>query len=269
MEPNINNNNMGNNEGKQKDKKKGTIVKIVIGSITGFVLLIVILNILFPNTVATCANTIEDFIKNICGVSCDINGDGCGSAVAYKPVIYIYSKEDNQDVAVKLETVDDVFCEYPKRNEDNTWVVKADMDGVIRDANGLEYNYLFWESKNNRVSWDFSKGFCVKGTESREFLDKALEEIGLTRREANEFIVYWLPKLEANEYNLISFQDELYKERYKLSIEPSTSNVLRVYMTYKKLDEYVEIEEQDLSKIKGNFKREGLHIVEWGGSDIY
>ena len=32
--------------------------------------------------------------------------------------------------------------------------------------------------------------------------EEALADLGLTRREANEFMVYWLPMMEPNPYNL-------------------------------------------------------------------
>lgn len=261
-----NNNNSDNNKKETKKKKitKRHIIGFIVGCICGFIAL----NILLPSVVADVINNIEDGIKNTIGISIDFNGDGVGSCVSHKPVIYIYGEYNNQDVKVRLLTDDKMICEYPKRDENDTWNVKADKDGTLH-INNIDYNYLFWESQYDDINWDFSKGFCIKGTESREFLEWALDDIGLNRKEANEFIVYWLPKLEANEYNLISFQNNIYKERYKLDVEPYTDNILRVFMTYKKLDKEVNIEEQDLKNIKSDFKREGLHIVEWGGSEIY
>ena len=45
--------------------------------------------------------------------------------------------------------------------------------------------------------------------------------LGLTDQEANEFLIYWLPKMEGNPYNLIAFQDEVYTENAALSISPA------------------------------------------------
>ena len=47
----------------------------------------------------------------------------------------------------------------------------------------------FWEGENN-TDYDFSKGFCVAGADTADFLREKLAEIGLTPREYNEFIVY-------------------------------------------------------------------------------
>ena len=57
------------------------------------------------------------------------------------------------------------------------------------DENGREYYCLFWEGVQD-VEYDFSRGFCVKGEDTAEFLEITLEKLGLTRREANEFIVF-------------------------------------------------------------------------------
>lgn len=184
-----------------------------------------------------------------------------------KPVIYLYSDVDDKYVEVAIDTDRELMCTYPSQNENGFWEVVANRDGTIEDLNGQEYNYLYWEGKGES-DWDLSQGFCVKGSESGEFLNEALDKIGLSRKEANEFIVYWLPKLEANEWNLISFQTDKYTEKYDLRIHTQYDNMLRVFMTYKPLNEKIEIPEQNLESLKGNFKREGFYIVEWGGTSL-
>lgn len=88
--------------------------------------------------------------------------------------------------------------------------------------------------------------------------------MGLTPKEANEFIIYWLPRMENNEYNLITFQDDIYTENAKLDITPTPDTLLRIFMAYKPLDEYIEIEPQELSTCDRN----GFVAVEWGGTEI-
>lgn len=188
-----------------------------------------------------------------------------GNMVDGKPVIYLYSDEDNKEVSVSLDTDFEITCEYPKR-QNGVWEVIANKDGVIKGDLGTEYNYLYWEGKS-AIDYDFRTGFCVKGEDSANFLECSLAKLGLSREEENEFIVYWLPKLEANKYNLISFQTTRYTDAYKLNVEPVPDNMLRVFMAFKGLDEPVDIVQQDLESIRGNFVREGFYVVEWGGSD--
>ena len=109
-----------------------------------------------------------------------------------------------------------------------------------------------------------SKGFVVAGENTAEFLQKTLAHMGLTPKEYNEFIVYWLPQMEDNPYNLITFQQELYTEYAKLNINPSPDSILRVFMAYKPLNTPIQVEEPELE----TFERVGFTVIEWGGCQV-
>jgi len=109
-----------------------------------------------------------------------------------------------------------------------------------------------------------SEGFCVKGEDSAVFLEQSLAKLGLTRKEANEFIVYWLPLMEQNPYNIIQFQTDAYTQAAELLIDPAPDTVIRVFMTFRAAQEYVEFEPQELTAPT----REGFTVVEWGGTQI-
>ncbi|MBR6765672.1 MAG: hypothetical protein IKM06_04220 [Clostridia bacterium] len=175
-----------------------------------------------------------------------------------KPVIYLYpTKETN--VSVKLDFDGDLRYTYPIYN--GGWNVVAKPDGTLNDPEtNKEYYYLFWEGYSE-FKLDFSKGYCVKGEDTVKFLEKILSEMGLTPREYNDFIVYWLPHMQDNEYNLIAFQQENYTECAKLEISPSPDSVLRVFMAFLPLNEYVEIEAPEIKP----FERNGFTVIEWGG----
>ena len=95
-------------------------------------------------------------------------------------------------------------------------------------------------------------------------MEDALSQLGLTRREANEFIVYWLPQMEENPYNLIAFQSDAYTEAARLAITPIPDTVLRVFMAWKPLEEPVELPPQELA----GPERSGFTVVEWGGCQV-
>ena len=78
-----------------------------------------------------------------------------------------------------------------------------------------------------------------------------------------EFIIYWLPQMEDNKYNYIRFEtiEEIEKEM-PLQIEPKPDTTIRVLMDWKKLDEAIEVKEQELIPVE----RSGYTVVEWGGS---
>ena len=179
-----------------------------------------------------------------------------------KPVIYLYP-EETTDISVELEYDGDVTVTYPAYNEG--WKVTAEPDGTLTNhADGREYSYLFWEGEGYN-EMDFSEGFVVKGEDTVSFLQDKLSEMGMTPREYNEFIVYWLPYLQDNAYNLISFQWENYEESAKLNITPEPDNMLRVFMAFKAIEEPVEVPEQKLPVLE----REGFTVVEWGGTEVH
>lgn len=180
--------------------------------------------------------------------------------VCAKPVIYLYPERETK-VSVNLTLDGRLTCTYPVY--ENGWTVAAQPDGTLVDAKGRVYNYLYWEGETD-ARYDLSKGFCVKGEDTAAFLEEALEKLGLTRREANEFIVYWLPLMEPNPYNIISFQTDVYTEAAKLAVNPAPDALIRVFMAWKESDVYVGLPEQELTAPE----RSGFTVVEWGGTEV-
>lgn len=177
-----------------------------------------------------------------------------------KPVIYLYPEEETE-VTVLLDYDGQLTTTYPAY--ENGWTVTAAPDGTLTDAEGREYYCLFWEGL---ASWDydFSEGFCVSGEDTAAFLEKALASLGLTDQEANEFLIYWLPKMEGNAYNLLSFQTDAYTDHARLTVTPRPDTVLRVFLAWKALEEPVDIAPQALTAPV----RQGFTLVEWGGCQV-
>ena len=180
---------------------------------------------------------------------------------AYKPVIYLYP-ETPTEVSVVLTLKGRLTCTYP--DYEAGWKgFTAHPDGTLTFPNGKEYYCLYWEGMQ-AAEWDFSQGFCVKGEDTAAFLERALAEQGLTPREANEFIIYWLPLMQENPYNVISFQTEAYTSAAVLEVAPAPDTTIRVMMAYYPSEEAVEIAPQHFETPV----REGFTVVEWGGSRV-
>ena len=179
----------------------------------------------------------------------------------FKPVIYLYP-ENETEVSVKLGLNGALTCTYPAY--ENGWTVTASPNGTLTDARGRQYDYLYWEGKVD-FEPDFTRGWCVKGDELAPFFEKTLSDLGLTDSEANEFIVYWLPILQENAYNLISFDDASYCENAILTADPAPDTVIRVYMSVKPLDAPAKVEAPELPAAP---ERIGFTLVDWGGSII-
>ena len=218
-----------------------------------------------------CAPDIEYFIlpikKNITDLKVDLkykamNNPHCDPNVAYKPIIYLYPKEKTE-VKVVLKNKELLTTTYPKYKE--SWNVIANPDGTLNDLKtNREYYGLFWEGINH-PSMIHDTGFVIKGEKTITFLEEKLKILGLTDKEANEFIIYWLPKLEMNSYNYIYFETIEEIEKYMpLSITPSPDTLIRIQMDYKPLKKPIKVKEQELK----SKNREGFTVVEWGGSRI-
>ena len=178
-----------------------------------------------------------------------------------KPVLYLYPEKD-MDVRVTFGNEKVLKTTYPKYNKE--WNVHVKSDGSITDKDGRGYYALYWD-ENNNLKEEFKTGFYVKSEDSIKFLEEKLNEIGLTEREANEFIMYWLPKLENNKYNYIRFQTLAEMDKnMKLDINPKPDTLIRVRMEYKALDKKIKVKEQKLNKVE----RQGYTVVEWGGTNI-
>lgn len=186
-----------------------------------------------------------------------------GEMMAEKPVLYLYP-EDTMDVNVKLVLHDQEFAfSYPKY-EKNGWKVKASPDGTLYDYNSnRNYYTLFWETKGGPIAKNLKEGFVVRGNESAEFLEEKLIDLGLNYKEANEFIIYWLPQLEQNKYNAIYFAFDEYEASSELHISPAPETVIRIMMLWQPLNEEIDIDLQILPKTP---ERKGFTAVEWGGT---
>ena len=182
-----------------------------------------------------------------------------------KPVIYIYPEEETE-VSVELGAPEKLTCVYPEYN--TRWNIIAKPDGtLINKKTGREYYSLYYESENTKTYTEESmkEGFVVSKEEIVNFLEEKLETLGLNYKEAEEFIIYWLPRLEANDYIYARFQtmDEI-EENMPLSISEEPDTLIRIMMEWKGLDEKIEVEEQKLEKVT----RIGFTVVEWGGTEI-
>lgn len=183
-----------------------------------------------------------------------------------KPVIYLYPEQETK-VNVQLTFNGTLTSTYPTLPPEG-WTVTAQPDGTLTDEEGRSYRYLFWEGVAN-VDWKQDSGFLVKAEDAREFLEESLTQLGLNELEQNDFITYWLPKLEKNGESFVTFAAEQYTDNAILTVTPQPDSVLRVQMLISKVDDsnraaFQKLLEQELPR----FEREGFVLVEWGGTDL-
>ncbi len=183
-----------------------------------------------------------------------------------KPVIYLYPL-DEINVKVFLDYDGNLTCTYPEYNAG--WNVTAFPDGTIFDKNtGRNYDYLFWEGTRSFDDYEFKHAACVAREDTVAFLEEYLEAAGLNDREIDDFISYWLPRLQASPYNLISFPSEEYCNWAKLDVDPAPDTLIRVYMVFAPLRSPVEIPDDMALDLPVRPERQGFTVVEWGGTEL-
>lgn len=185
------------------------------------------------------------------------------TSFSFKPIIYLYPEETTQ-LTVFLGKPENITCSYPEY-DDEGWQVIAHPNGDLEDLNtGRKLYSLYWEGINDKKA-KLNDGFVVKSEDTIKFLEEKLAILGLNEREAEEFIVYWLPKLQENKFNLIRFATkEEIDENMPLQFSKQPDSIIRVLMQYKALNKYEEIPEQKLETPE----RKGFVAVEWGGTEI-
>ena len=189
------------------------------------------------------------------------------SVAVHAPIIYLYD-DACSDVNIRLDLKGDLTETYPLYDEGSGWNVTTSPDGMLTGPDGDNYRFLYWEADLD-MDYDLSRGYCVRGCDTEGFLDEALRELGLNETEAFDFKAFWLPFMEANPYNVITFQTTAYTDVAVLDVTPSPDVTVRVNMLWYPSSEYVSIEPQDLSGMNPSLEdRRGLTLVEWGGEVI-
>lgn len=134
------------------------------------------------------------------------------------------------------------------------WKVRVGPDGWIDD----EYGYLFYEtSVPQRASTD--EGWLIDGANLEQELRDLLHRQGFRGREIDDFIEFWVHRLEGKPYYAVYPQDAA--ALVTLTIQPPPDQLRRVLFLIRPLEEPISIQPpRDLAPIR----REGFVAMEWG-----
>ena len=187
-----------------------------------------------------------------------------------KPVIYLYS---DQPTSVNLTLKHDALTfTYPAYNKG--WsVITNSNGGITNDEDGKKYPYLFWEGKTENLAFKKNNGIIpgsiIETKASIEFLEKSLTALGLNSTEATDFITYWGPRLQQKEYAFVQFliDEEVDETIAELTVTPLPTSKRRVYLIFALLDKPEVPFAFEAQQFSG-FDRNGLTLLEWGGSEI-
>lgn len=180
-----------------------------------------------------------------------------------KPVLYAYSF-DSLPLQIKLNYRGDLTFVYPEF--ESYWDITACPDGnIVDNKTNRKYPYLFWEGEyEESYLSDIPKGFVVSKNDMISFFEEKLSLIGLNEKETTDFITFWVPILQEENYIIKFYQQSACDElaTYDLTVTPDT--FLRLYVTFQPVAGLVQIEEQTLQPVE----RKGFTLVEWGGMEI-
>ncbi|MCL4339341.1 hypothetical protein M1271_06665 [Patescibacteria group bacterium] len=181
-----------------------------------------------------------------------------------KPAIYIYPTQ-KENINVKLGTKGVITISDPPYIPESGWNVTAYKGGRLETRTGKSYPYLYYEANLAKVKIE-NTGKVVQIDGLKKYIQKELTDLGLNDKETDDFLGYWLPRLEGVKapYFFIHFLDanqidEL--EPMQVSTPVDTSIRIRVY--FKPLDYPLSVKPQDLQA--ASQLRKGLTVVEWGG----
>ncbi len=177
-----------------------------------------------------------------------------------KPVIYLYPpKTTNVSVQVKPEG----GLSYSDPVYNNGWQVTAQPSGELTNlTNGQTYPYLFWEGRGGLYQKP-NQGWVIARSEVESFLRQQLKSQGLIDKEINDFLEFWLPRMQAKPYYFISFYGtRMMDQLAPLTIEPKPDTIIRLLMDFTPLDQPISVKPYTLPKPPA---RQGFTVIEWGG----
>lgn len=177
-----------------------------------------------------------------------------------KPVIYLYPEEEI-DASVYVEPTGGFSITEPVYK--NGWYIHATPESELYNYDDGEiYPYLFWEG----FGMDYvrpKEGFVVERENVKQFLEEKLAKLGLIEKEYDEFIEFWLPKMQEKPYYFVTFvPQEEFDQMAPLKVVPAPDTIIRVFMDYEGLDYPIQVNEQNIITPE----RIGFTVVEWGGA---
>ncbi len=191
---------------------------------------------------------------------------GLGCTVG-KPVIYLYpTKPTYVNVSLKIPgIITESIPTYPENGWQN---VLASPGGTLTYQNSV-YHELYYESAVGGVKAP-STGVVIPVSDLQTKLTTLTSRLGLLHKEQQEFLDYWLPKLEDlhTPYILFSIIDPAEKERIDhIEITPKPDTMIEFLVYFRPLQ--TDVAPVAPLVLPNPPERRGFTAVEWGGTIGY
>lgn len=189
--------------------------------------------------------------------SCDPDDDDCDSCnVVYKPNIYIYPTEKTQlEVKINFPMGGNIITSIPEYGQG--WNIAVDTNGLIDNT----YSYLFYESIQPDI-WQVNYGWITKSDQLESFFRQNMSEYGFEGREIDDFIDYWIPKLDNYAFYSIYPQTErTITNVIKIDFSKQPDTMLRLFYVIKG---HNQMPDELIEPTIESFERNGFAVTEWG-----
>ena len=216
-----------------------------------------------------CSNGKPTFYNRNGPIKWNTNYNPCNTFVAptdgryciAKPVIYLYPTMPTR-VSVQVTTTGQVVVSnplYPKGGWKN---VLASPDGTLQ-YQGKLYSELFYETSVTSFQQP-TTGKTLKSSQLQQELAGIVDKLGLINSEKQEFLAFWVPRLEATHapyiyFSLLNTSTKAQVDHVSISPKPDTQISFIAYF-------------KPITKPRPNTlvlpptpQRKGFVSVEWGG----
>ena len=178
-----------------------------------------------------------------------------------KPVVYLYPTKPTV-VAVTVKTSGSVVVSNPLYPHDGWKNILANTDGSL-NYQGKQYSELFYETSVT----DFQKpttGITLPTNNLSNCLSAILDQLGLVGHEKEEFLSYWVPRLQELHspyifFSLLSASSKATIDAVNISPKPDTMIDFIAYF------KPAAAPNDQALQLPPTPERKGFTAVEWGG----
>lgn len=172
-----------------------------------------------------------------------------------KPNIYLYPETTVElDVSIDFPLGGFVTTSIPEYG--SGWHVTVEPDGTIDG----EYGHLFYESQNPDV-FQYKNGWTVTNSALEKFFRENLVLYGFEGKEIEDFIEWWIPRLDGGCYDIYPQTASEIDLVAKLEISIIPDSLQRLSYAVRQTDSCFD--HLSIPEIKP-FERSGFSVLEWG-----
>lgn len=181
-----------------------------------------------------------------------------------KPVIYLYPPEPMY-VSVRLDIPGKITKSIPFYPYEG-WYVLAYPNGKINYQNHI-YESLFYESSVSDIIPRKRTGFLIAKSNLANEMQNVLYRAGLSQKERNDFLDYWLPRLQAQPgpyffVRLLTHEEKNLSDTVIITPKPDTFiEALFEFYSVANTFSYEPLQQPSIPP-----ERKGFTAVEWGGA---